>query len=109
MKHSQFSQIFTPGKKTDAEKAAFCSRHRFKRWVKNSMRHGTTLQGWFPTFPMSMVLAFIKPTVDGSEIRLTTQHVMYETSVNNGIHQLYINWCRISEPSTVFRIKHTSI
>ena len=37
VKHSQFSQIFTPG---DTEKAVFCSRHRFKRWVKNSMYHG---------------------------------------------------------------------
>ena len=41
-------------------------------------------------------VALIKPTVDGSEIRRTTQHVMYETPVNNGIHYLYINWCRIS-------------
>jgi len=52
---------------------------------------------------LSLNLSFYScDTVDASEIRspaITTGDV--EILVNNGINYLSLNWCRISEPSTV--------
>jgi len=60
-----------------------CGDQRWEAEIKNEMK-------------------FYRPIVDGSEIpRPTTVWMVLKPLVNNGILSTNLNWCRISEPSTV--------